>query len=177
MQTFAGRGLRSFLRNTGWARLGLLCLAGWLVNTAQAQPANDNFANATAISSASGTLTGSNVLATLEPPCETNQIYVQDYAQVEPVGASVWYKWTATATGPASFNTEGSDFDTVLSVWTTTGGLCSPTLTNLVANDDGDDSTVGGPSALSFPAVVGQTYYICVEGFDYGPPGQPATSC
>ena len=119
-------GWCSLFRNAGWAKLGLLCLAGWLVGAAQAQPANNNFANATHIAGASGTISGSNVLATLEPPCETNQIYVQDYAQVEPVGASVWYAWTAPATATASFNTVGSDFDTVLSVWTTTNGLCSP---------------------------------------------------
>ena len=86
----------------------------------------------------------------------------------EPVGASVWYAWTAPTNGIAAFNTVGSGFDTVLSVWTTTNGLCGPTLTNIVADDDsGGNST----SALTFPAVAGTTYRICVEGYDYGYPG------
>ncbi|MGA2852646.1 MAG: Calx-beta domain-containing protein [Verrucomicrobiota bacterium] len=173
MRLFSGRWPGGLLRNTGWVKLGLLCLACWMVNAVQAQPANNNFASATVISGTSGGIAGSNVLATLQPPCETNQIYVDDYMQVEPVGASVWYAWTAPATGTASFNTIGSGFDTILSVWTTTGGLCSPSLTNIVADDDsGGNST----SALSFPAVAGTTYFICVEGYDYGYPGPPAPS-
>jgi uncharacterized delta-60 repeat protein len=174
MRLFSGRWLGVLLRNTGWVKLGLLCLAGWMVNAVHAQPANNNFVSATVISGASGTITGGNVLATLESPCETNQIYVDDYMQVEPVGASVWYVWTAPGTGTASFNTIGSDFDTVLSVWTTSGGLCSPSLTKLVADDDSGSASPGGPSALSFQAVAGSTYYICVEGYDNNYPGPPA---
>ena len=174
MRLFSGRRAGSLLRNAGWVKLVCLCLAGGLANSVQAQPANNNFASATHLAGASGTISGSNVLATLEPPCETNQIYVQDYGQVELVGASVWYAWTAPAAGIAHFSTVGSDFDTVLSVWTTSGGLCSSTLTNLVADDDSGDNTPGGTSALSFPAAAGKTYYICVEGFDYGTSKNPA---
>ena len=67
MQKFAGRGLGSLLRNAGWAKLGLLCLAGWMINVAQAQPANDYFANALVITNSAGTTNGSNVGATMEP--------------------------------------------------------------------------------------------------------------
>lgn len=158
-QTFAGR-------SAGLAKLALLCLAGWMTNAALAQPTNDNFADAIIISGAGGTIGGSNVNATLET-CEASTIYVNDYAQTEPVGASVWYAWTAQASGTVSFNTVGSGFDTVLSVWTTANGLCDASLTNLVADDDsGGNST----SALAFSAVAGTTYYICVEGYDYVPP-------
>jgi uncharacterized delta-60 repeat protein len=165
MQTFAGRALGSFLRNAGWAKLGLVCLAGWMINAAQAAPTNDNFANAIVISGTTGTISGSNVGATLQPPCETNAIYVQDYATVETVGASVWYAWTAPTNGTASFNTIGSSLDTVLSIWKTTNGLCSSSLTNIVADDDSGGTIVGGSSALSFTAVAGTTYYVCVEGY------------
>jgi len=149
-------------------KLWLGLLLGLAALPAFAQPANDNFANAAIIAGLTGTTNGSNVGATLQPPCETNQIYVDDYAQVEPVGASVWYAWTAPASGTAEFDTIGSSFDTVLSVWTTTNGLCSSSLTNIVADDDISVGT--NASAVTFPVVAGRTYYVCVEGYDYVPP-------
>jgi uncharacterized delta-60 repeat protein len=163
MQTFAGRKLRRFFRGAGWARLGLLCLAGWTINVAQAQPANDNFANAAVISGATGTTNGSNVGATLETPCETNTINTDDNG-LQPVTNSVWYAWTAPATGTALFNTVGSSFDTVLAIWTTAnpaGGLCDPSVANIAADDDSGGNLT---SALTFPVVAGTTYYVAVEG-------------
>ena len=150
-------GAPAVSRFTPW----LILVLGLAATSAFAQ-ANDNFANAAIITGATGTTNGSNVGATLEQPCETNQVYVYDYAQYDPVGASVWYAWTATDNGTAEFDTINSDFDTVLSVWTTTNGLCDSSLTNLTADDDsGGNST----SALTFSAVAGTTYYICVEGY------------
>ena len=177
MQKFAGRGLRSLLRNAGWARLGLLCLAGWMINAAHAQPTNDNFASPTVISGTTGTTSGSNVGATLELPCEPNALNVDDQPLPSGVGASVWYAWTATASGTASFNTVGSGIDTVLSIWTTTnpaGGLCDPSVAMIVADDQSGGNGAGSTSALTFTNVVaGTTYYVNVEGYDGG--GGPAT--
>src|ERR1039457_2439323 len=76
MEKFAGRGLGSRLWKAGWARLGLLCLAGWMINAAQAQPANDNFVNAFVITNSVGTTNGSNVGATTEDftSCENTML-------------------------------------------------------------------------------------------------------
>ena len=69
------------------------------------------------------------------------------------------------------FDTIGSDFDTILAVYTvstTTNGLCDPSLTLVASNDDSADASVlihpAFPSQLSFTAVAGTTYYISVDG-------------
>jgi hypothetical protein len=54
-------------------------------------PANDNFTNAQAISGVSGSVSNTNVGATVEPGEPT----IQD----QRGGASVWYRWTAPASG------------------------------------------------------------------------------
>ena len=159
MQKFAGRGLGSLLRNAGWAKLGLLCLAGWMINVAQAQPANDYFANALVITNSAGTTNGSNVGATMEP-CELTFIMGDDFADIDN---SVWFAWTAPSNGIAEFDTTGSDFDTVLAVFTTTNGLCDPNIAYLAENDD-VTSGVQLTSQVTFSAVAGTTYYISVNG-------------
>jgi hypothetical protein len=115
-------------------------------------PANDNFANAQDISGDSGNITGSNVGATKEP-CEPNHHNI-------PGGASVWYRWTAPIGGNATFDTFGSNFDTVLAVYTG-DNLCS--LTYIASSDD--DPLGGLQSRVSFNAVAGTTYHIAVDGF------------
>ncbi len=157
-----------------WLKLGLVLCLGLRPGLAGAQsPTNDNFANAIILSGLSGSAKGTNVNATLEPPCETNQVNCADDGP-QSVDQSVWYAWTAPGNVTAAFNTVGSGFDTVLSVWTTTNGLCDATLTNLVSDDDtayntGLD-TNNFTSSLSFSAVAGTTYYISVAGnaLDFG---------
>ncbi len=151
-------------RFTPW----LILVLGLAATSALAQ-ANDNFANAFIIAGATGTTNGSNVGATLETPCETNQVNCDDDG-LQPIGASVWYAWTASATGTVEFNTTNSGFDTVLSVWTTTNGLCDASLTNIVADDESGGNAT---SALTFSAVAGTTYYISVAGYDNGTPNNP----
>ena len=167
MQKFAGRRLSSLFRSAGLAKLCLPGLLGLMVNVAWAQPVNDNFTNATVISGPSGTITGSNVGATMETPCEPVTVNSDDYGP-DPVASSVWYQWTASGTGTVQFNTTNSDFDTVLAVYTTTNGLCDPSLTFIGADDDSGGNTA---SLLSFPVTNGVTYYICVESYDDGIPG------
>jgi uncharacterized delta-60 repeat protein/uncharacterized repeat protein (TIGR01451 family) len=124
-------------------------------STALAQPANDNFANATVIVGPSGSVSGSNVGATLEPgePSLTGN----------PGGQSVWYTWTAPSDMSVTFNTVGSDFDTLLGVFT--GG---PTVDNLTLIQDNDNAGNGLQSRVSFAATAGTTYFISVDGFNAG---------
>ena len=117
-----------------------------------AGPPNDNFANAQVIAGNMGSATGSNIGATKEP-CEPNHHGI-------PGGASVWYRWTAPVGGNATFDTFGSNFDTVLAVYTG-NNLCS--LTHIASNDD--DPIGGLRSRVSFNAVAGTTYHIAVDGF------------
>jgi uncharacterized delta-60 repeat protein len=174
MQQLAGRKVRRFFRCVGRARLWLVILTGLIGGLAQAQPANDFFANATVLSGLSGTINGTNGAATMEG-CERSPVYCADYGgENVDLANSVWYRWTAPASGTAEFNTLHSSFDTVLAVYTTTNGLCDPSLT-LVADDDdtghNDYSDTNYTSYLTFAAKAGTTYYIEVSGNadDYPP--------
>ncbi|BET65195.1 hypothetical protein ASA1KI_01130 [Opitutales bacterium ASA1] len=123
--------------------------------TVPSKPANDDFAAATAIPAGTGTLFGANFGATREV----------DEPEHDEVGlASVWWTWQASAAGPVAFDTLGSDFDTVLAVYT---GNTVGALTPIAANDDFGDSF---QSRVEFTAVAGTTYRIAVSGYsgDFG---------
>ncbi len=78
-------------------------------------------------------------------------------------GASVWFTWTAPSTERVAFRTDGSDFDTVLAVYT------GPTVDNLTEVASNDDQTEIDPlpfaSKVVFQAEQGTTYRIAVAGF------------
>lgn len=141
--------------------LGLLLAAGM----AGAQPANDNFTNAWVITGQSGTTNGDNTFASLES-CENNIVNSTEFGP-EAITNTVWFAWTATATGTLEVNNAGSaNVDFVLSVWTSTNTIptiCDGSLTNILA-DDGN----GGISQLDFSVVAGKTYYISLSSYDDG---------
>src|SRR4051812_26644310 len=115
-------------------------------------PVNDDFANATNLSGASGQVTGSNAGATFE---------TGEPAQEAGDGTnSVWWKGPPPASGDITFTLDGSDFDTVLEVYT---GSAVGALTLVDFNDDGD---TGLTSDLTITAVSGTTYRIRVHGYD-----------
>ncbi|MFN2298950.1 MAG: PA14 domain-containing protein, partial [Anaerolineales bacterium] len=74
---------------------------------------------------------------------------------------SVWYSITATADGSLVLSTAGSDYDTVLAVWTGSRG----SLTEI----DCDDDSAGAQSELTFYGETGTTYWI--EVVQKGAPG------
>ena len=122
-------------------------------------PANDSFAAAQFLPSANNSVSGSNAGATVESgePSHGDQL--------NPASNSVWYTWTAPATGRAIFRTIGSNFDTVMAAYlpgpaTGVGGL-----TQIAANDDLvlDNSTTA--SQIKFTVTAGQRYFIAVDGF------------
>ena len=117
-------------------------------------PANDDFANASTLSGAPATAkdgTGFASKETGEP----------DHA-ADPGGASVWWNWTAPASGRATIDLCHSDFDTVVGVYT---GSAVDNL-NEVASDDDGCGQPAGPSRVSFQATQGTTYRIAVDGHD-----------
>lgn len=115
------------------------------------EPANNDFVNAKVIAGSSGTINGSNVKA--------------DRETGEPIHAnvvgkgSIWYRWTAPTSGQIVFSTSGSSFDTTLAVYT---GTAVNALTLVASNDDDGKAMT---SRLQFDAVVGNLYYIAVDGF------------
>ena len=115
-------------------------------------PANDFFSMAQSLPSIGGRFYGSTSAATKE-------LGEPNHAD-NPGGKSIWFSWVAPANGSVTMDTIGSDFDTLLAVYTGTS------LTNLllIAADD-DSGIVRGNSKLSMTAVQGTFYYIAVDGF------------
>ena len=76
-------------------------------------------------------------------------------------GRSMWFTWTAPATGVATADTCDGDFDTVLGVYQ---GVSLVGLTEISSDDD--TCVREGGSFAEFFAQAGQTYRIAVDGFD-----------
>ncbi len=112
--------------------------------------ANDAFASRTVVSGAGGTFTGSNIGA-------TGEVGEAVHEASAPPTASVWWSWTAPANGVAVIDTLGSDFDTIVAVYT---GTDVTALTLVASNDD-----AGGPqSRVGFLCTAGTAYVIAVDG-------------
>ncbi len=135
-------------------------LAGLLVTASAVaqQPPNDNFTNAQVIVGLRGSVTGTNVAATVE----TGE---PDITGV-PAARSIWYQWTPPVSGVMTFDTLGStdaangQLDTRLAVYVGTN------LTGLTLIAENDDTSVSNyNSSVVFTAVAGTTYKIAVDGY------------
>ena len=126
----------------------------WIDGAPQPQPppANDDFAHAATISAATPELRGSTSRATAE-------LGEPAHGDGGPAH-SVWARYVATTTGPVTFGTCGSTFDTALAVYS---GMTLATLVRVAGNDDGGcgDAT----SEVRFDAIAGQTYSVAVDGW------------
>jgi hypothetical protein len=114
-------------------------------------PANDSFAAAQALP---GTDEGAASGTTFEATKETGE---PNHAGNEG-GASIWYSWTPQKFGLATVSTSGSNFDTVLGVYT---GATVSNLTEVTSDDDGG---FANRSSARFIARPGTTYRIAVDG-------------
>jgi hypothetical protein len=117
-----------------------------------AAPANDNFANRILLSGNSVTTSGSTLGATFEvgEPLPNNS-----YG-----GKSAWWQWVSPGPGIVSMNTIGSDFDTILAVYT---GASVSNLTQVASDDESGGNYT---SLLTFYTKSGVTNYIAVDGYD-----------
>lgn len=118
-----------------------------------APPANDAFTAAQELSGREVSVEGLNKDATKE----TNE---PNHAG-EPGGASIWYRWTAPASGRAVVSTCESSFDTLLAVYTGDSLVGLVQVPNAANND-----ACGLQSEVSFGASEGVTYRIAVDGDD-----------
>ncbi len=113
---------------------------------------NDNFANSIALSGTDISTTGTNVEFTGESG-EPNHAGLSDTLN------SAWWNWTAPTSGTVTLNTFGSDYDTVLGVYT---GLAVDSLSEVASNDDSGGTL---QSQVVFDAIAGTTYQIAVDGY------------
>ena len=152
---FSGLLARRFGLMPALLALGLL----W-AGLASAQPFNDNFTNAALVSGPSGMTSGSIVGATREPG--------------EPYSSrpyTVWYRWTAPATGMAEFDTLGTysssyyaySYNYVDSALTIFTGSSLTNLTGIATNDD----YYVLDAYTAFPVVASNQYYVRVEAYNY----------
>lgn len=117
---------------------------------------NDSFGSRDELSGVSGQVDGDNAGASAE--------------EDDPVppglpaagGASVWYSWTAPASGPVTLHTSSAiqDRDTTLAAYT---GSSLGALTRVAGNDDIAETDY--LSRITFTATVGTTYAIAVDGY------------
>jgi len=119
--------------------------------TAPALPFADNLGLRTAINGSSGVLSGSNLGATKETgePNHAGKVG----------GKSVWVRWRAPANGIATLRTRGSDFDTLLGIYTGTD------ISDLVPVVSDDDRGGFGSSQASFNAVADTEYLVAIDGY------------
>jgi hypothetical protein len=110
---------------------------------------NDKFADALRIQTTAGSVTVTSNLAGKEPG-------EPEHAH-KAGGASVWWRWTAPSAGTVTFDTTGSEFDTLLAAYT---GNAVDSLTEVASNDD----EIGSQSRVDFTADAGTTYYVAVDG-------------
>ncbi len=113
----------------------------------------DAFAQPRVIPGGGGRLLGSTLGATREPG--------EPFHAGNVGGHSLWFAWTAPASATVTVDTIGSNFDTLLAVYT---GTVLTNLTLLAANDDG--AGINFNSRLTFAATAGVTYLIAVDGYN-----------
>jgi hypothetical protein len=123
-------------------------------------PANDNCANAIAVTSCPFTDTKDTSGASTEtgepPSCSV-------------IGATVWYTYTNTSSRPVILSVSlcDSGFDTVLAVYKANGGPCDfANFAEVACADDVFDCGGGFLSTVTFAADPGATYKIQAGGFD-----------
>jgi hypothetical protein len=119
------------------------------------RPANDLFTNRVFLAGSSGNVDGSNTNATREP---AEPLHAEGFGD-----ASVWWSWTAPASGLVVVSTEGSTFDTLLGIYS---GTTLASLTIVTNSDDIDPANELFTSQAIFQAVAGRSYQIAVDGFD-----------
>ncbi|MBX9608115.1 MAG: S8 family serine peptidase [Gammaproteobacteria bacterium] len=110
---------------------------------------NDDFASRATLDGAR--VTGSNIGATGEP-------HEPNHGLLAAPLASVWWEWTAPTSGFVSFDTAGSNFDTVLGIYS---GDRLDSLRLLGFSDDANGRT----SHVGLGVVAGQRYQVVVDGY------------
>lgn len=113
--------------------------------------ANDNFSDRAILEGASATDAGTTLGATVEPD-------EPDIGNIAG-GSSLWWSWTAATDGKVTVSSKGSDFDTMLGVYT------GDTLAQLVEVAHNDDGPQKQTSVLTFNAQAGITYEIVLDGY------------
>ncbi len=115
---------------------------------------NDLFTSATVLTGLNISVTGDNRQATIESDEPLN-------AGISG-GKSVWWTWTAPASGSVTLSTAGSSFDTNVGVYI---GNSVSALSRVTDNDDEQASRGLFTSRVIFSATANTTYRIKIDGY------------
>jgi hypothetical protein len=80
-----------------------------------------------------------------------------------PGGASQWFAYQPPIDGTVGMSTDGSDFDTVMAVYTT-GSSDFSSLTEVAC--DNDSGLDGMDSLVTFDVIANTIYYVAIDGVD-----------
>ena len=117
-----------------------------------ADPTNDHFANAEVLVGVEDLAGGLNAGATVE--------FGEPRHAGNNGGRSLWYRYTPTEDGELDLFTRGSNFDTIMGLYTGE----KVTALNLVASND-DFQPGNGASRITHAVRAGVAYSIAVDGF------------
>jgi hypothetical protein len=120
------------------------------ITSANRRHSNDNLSSAAAITGSDFSLKALNDNATQQ----TNELNIADTTS----GKSVWWSWTASNSNSVQVTTQGSNFDTLLAVYTGTD------YSNLQLVTENNDTGTGTTSKVAFTPVAGETYKVAVAG-------------
>ena len=136
----------------------LAVLSGVLgVARSEAAALMDQFADREILTETIGTVTGSNINATVETS--------EPQHAGKSGGSSVWISWMAPTNGIVTFRTSGSAFDTLLAAYYFRDGDAQ-TLDKLREAASNDDDPVTAPASyIQFAAKAGRRYEIAVDGY------------
>jgi hypothetical protein len=126
------------------------------------QPSNYNFTNATTIGTGTFTLTEGTTGATTNgpvPPCVSGTA-----AANGGNSKSVWFSYTPSTNTTAEADTIGSNYDTILSVWT--GSPSNPVNSNVGCNNDIIPGVDLVSQITNFTMDASTTYYFMISAFN-----------
>jgi len=134
----------------------ILLVAAAELMALQAAEFRDLFADRETVVTEAGDLSGNNSGATFEAE--------EPRHGGKRGGHSLWLSWVAPTNGLATFELEGTGFDTLLGVYVVEPGD-DPELRRLEKIADNDDDRDQTSSLLEFGVRAGQRYEIAVDGF------------
>ena len=151
--------------------LNLICFAFLVCSvTTFAQPANDDCANATAVTEGVGQAF-STVDATTDGAAHANDC-ASSGSTPDITYNDVWYSYTASFTGEAEWSfCSTADFDTKIFVYGP-GASCPPTDADVIGCSEDVTGCAGFTSAAVFNVTMGETYLLRVGGYGNGEPGE-----
>ena len=115
-------------------------------------PTNDHFEDAIQLMGLAGLISAINGRATVQAD--------EPFHAGNEGGHSIWYGFRAPANGTLVLSTEGSDFDTLLALYT------GDALTNLVEVASNDDASPAEPfSRIEATVLSNEVYHIAVDGY------------